>query len=186
MLLPPYIFPSVSWFIAGVKSNEFRVGLGGNYEKQTQRNRYTIAGPNNLQNLTVPIVHTGIRKIFTESQIAYEENWSRLHLSALKTVYGKAPFFEFYDYKILPIISSEEMLLSSISVASIKALHAYLCPEIPLIFTQDFCIELPLVEVPTYPQVFDDKWGFRGDVSALDLLFNMGPEAEEYLFHSKK
>jgi hypothetical protein len=34
--------------------------------------------------------------------------------------------------------------------------------------------------VVPYPQVFDSRHGFRADVSALDLLFNLGPEAEDY------
>ena len=32
-----------------------------------------------------------------------------------------------------------------------------------------------------YAQVFDSKYGFLNDLSTLDLLFNLGPEAKTYL-----
>ncbi len=34
---------------------------------------------------------------------------------------------------------------------------------------------------PEYFQVFNTKFGFRKDLSILDLIFNMGPEAYGYL-----
>jgi hypothetical protein len=33
----------------------------------------------------------------------------------------------------------------------------------------------------SYPQVFDTKFGFLSDLSILDLIFNLGPEAYTYL-----
>ena len=33
----------------------------------------------------------------------------------------------------------------------------------------------------TYPQVFDHKTGFKKELSILDLLFNEGPLAWDYL-----
>ena len=32
-----------------------------------------------------------------------------------------------------------------------------------------------------YAQVFDSKYGFLNNLSTLDLLFNLGPEAKTYL-----
>jgi len=40
------------------------------------------------------------------------------------------------------------------------------------------------IQVPEYNQVFHEKFGFRSQVSILDLLFNQGPLAKEYFQHS--
>jgi hypothetical protein len=58
-------------------------------------------------------------------------------------------------------------------------------PEISLTFTHEIGLEIKLPDCPKYPQVFDDKCGFRGNLSALDLLFNLGPEAEYFLLNAK-
>lgn len=35
--------------------------------------------------------------------------------------------------------------------------------------------------LPAYPQVFDSLFGFQPNLSSIDLLFNMGPEAKSLL-----
>jgi hypothetical protein len=35
--------------------------------------------------------------------------------------------------------------------------------------------------MPRYIQVFEEKLGFIPDLSIIDLLFNLGPEAHDYL-----
>lgn len=42
-------------------------------------------------------------------------------------------------------------------------------------------IQQNIIQIKPYPQVFDVKFGFRSDVSGIDLLFNQGPLAKEYL-----
>ena len=37
------------------------------------------------------------------------------------------------------------------------------------------------LKFPPYPQVFEDRFGFVPNLSILDLLFNLGPEALNYL-----
>ena len=36
-------------------------------------------------------------------------------------------------------------------------------------------------EYPNYPQTFDNKHGFISSLSCVDLFFNLGPEAKQYL-----
>lgn len=38
-----------------------------------------------------------------------------------------------------------------------------------------------LLEYPKYTQVFSNKHGFIPNLSIIDLLFNVGPETENYL-----
>lgn len=177
--LPPYLFPPVSWFLSGIKNGELRVAVGGNFEKQTLRSRYTIAGPNNVQILSVPVVHGGSR-LLADTQISSQNPWIKEHIRAIKTAYGNAPFFEFYDYRILPLLNAETLLLKELILQSIQKLHRELQCPVPLVFAEEWTFKEPEPIVPAYTQVFDDRHGFRPEVSALDLLFNLGPEVADY------
>lgn len=177
--LPPYLFPPVSWFLSGIKHGEICVAAGGNFEKQTLRSRYVIAGPNNLQTLSVPVVHSSSR-LLAETQISVQNPWINEHVRAITTAYGNAPFFEFYDYRILPVLNTETTLLKELIIQSIQILHRELQCPVPLVFTDDWQCNEPEQPIPVYPQVFDDRHGFRTNLSALDLLFNLGPEAADY------
>ena len=177
--LPPYLFPPVSWFLSEIKNGELRVAIGGNFEKQTLRSRYTIAGPNNVQTLSVPVVH-GASRLLAETQISTQNPWIKEHIRAINTAYGNAPFFEFYDYRILPLLNAETILLKELILQSIQMLHRELQCPVPLVFVEEWTFKEPEPPVPQYPQVFDDRHGFRPEVSALDLLFNLGPEVADY------
>jgi len=178
--LPPFLFPSVSWFLSGMELGYFAVAMGGRFEKQTERTRYNIAGPNKLQTLSVPINH-GTEKMMADMRINREQKWVKEHLKAIETAYGNAPFYEFYDYRILPLLDNADFTLTDLIQTGIKILHKELKCDFPLQFSNDF-ESIPIKsDVPPYPQVFDDRFGFRAEVSALDLLFNLGPQAGDYL-----
>jgi hypothetical protein len=178
--LPPYLFPSVSWFLYGIQQGVIRVAIGGRFEKQTFRSRYTIAGPNNLQTLSVPIVHGGSKQI-CDTQISQQNPWVKEHIRAITTAYGSAPFFEFYDYRVWVALQRESTSLLHLIVQSITCLHAQLKCPVALEFVNETVTTEPLTQVHPYPQVFEDRHGFQGSVSAMDLLFNLGPEAADYL-----
>lgn len=178
--LPPYLFPSVAWFAQGVRMGKLRVATGGRFEKQTCRSRYKIAGPNALQMLSVPIVH-GHGGGFAEVQISRAHKWDKEHIRTWETAYGNSPFYEFYDYRLLPLLTDTSLSLQVLVMRSIVKLKNELKCPVELEFTDEFPFTEPDMVITPYPQVFDDRFGFRPDVSALDLLFNLGPESGDYL-----
>jgi len=142
-------------------------------------NRYNIAGPNNIQTLTVPITQDDKHNPLTQVRINYNENWIRDHKHAWQTAYGKSPFFEYYDYRFWSILDVQPVMLSDL-----------IYPWNQLLFTQlglssfdstSKEIQQNIIQIKPYPQVFDVKFGFRSEVSGIDLLFNQGPLAKEYL-----
>jgi hypothetical protein len=142
-------------------------------------NRYNIAGPNNIQTLTVPITQDDKHNPITQVRINYNENWIRDHKHAWQTAYGKSPFFEYYDYRFWSILDVQPVMLSDL-----------IYPWNQLLFTQlglssfdstSKEIQQNIIQIKPYPQVFDVKFGFRSEVSGIDLLFNQGPLAKEYL-----
>lgn len=178
--MPLFLFPDVSWFLQYAAVKDCKVSLQGVYEKQTAQSRYSIASANNLQRLSVPIKHTGAKQWLAEVKINRDENWALYHIKALKTAYAKAPFYEFYDYKIEKILNYEYEYLQELAMASVQfLLDAFYLP-LPA-FIHEKAMPMNESEPRPYTQVFEDKHGFRPHVSALDLLFNLGPEAGEYL-----
>jgi hypothetical protein len=142
-------------------------------------NRYNIAGPNNIQTLTVPITQDDKHNPLTQVRINYNENWIRDHKHAWQTAYGKSPFFEYYDYRFWSILDAQPVMLADL-----------IYPWNQLLFTQlglssfeptSKEIQQNIIQIKPYPQVFDVKFGFRSEVSGIDLLFNQGPLAKEYL-----
>jgi len=142
-------------------------------------NRYNIAGPNNIQTLTVPITQDDKHKPITQVRINYNENWIRDHKHAWQTAYGKSPFFEYYDYRFWSILDAQPVMLADLIYPWNQLLFAQL-GFIPFASTSTE-IQQNIIQIKPYPQVFDLKFGFRSEVSGIDLLFNQGPLAKEYL-----
>lgn len=142
-------------------------------------NRYNIAGPNNIQTLTVPITQDDKHNPITQVRINYNENWIRDHKHAWQTAYGKSPFFEYYDYRFWSILDAQPVTLADLLNPWNQLLFAQL--GMNLFETTSKETQQNITQIKPYPQVFDVKLGFRSEVSGIDLLFNQGPLAKEYL-----
>ena len=148
-----------------------------NYVKQTYRNRACIMTASGIMPLTIPVEHHG-------------------------GAYDKSPFFEYYADDFRPFYESKptvylldyNMRLQQL-VCDLINLH----PAVSLTTTYqkdgDFLDLRNAItpkrgcsldgktnidgksSVPEYYQVFAQRHGFTADLSIVDLLFNMGPEA---------
>jgi hypothetical protein len=142
-------------------------------------NRYNIAGPNNIQKLTVPITQDDKHNPITQVRINYNENWIRDHKHAWQTAYGKSPFFEYYDYRFWSILDAQPVMLSDLIYPWNQLLFAQL--GLSSFEPTSKEIQQNIIQIKPYPQVFDIKFGFRSEVSGIEWLFNHGPLAKEYL-----
>ena len=142
-------------------------------------NRYNIAGPNNIQTLTVPITQDDKHNPITQVRINYNENWIRDHKHAWQTAYGKSPFFEYYDYRFWSILDAQPVMLGDLIYPWNQLLFAQLGMSSYESTSKE--TQQNIIQIKPYPQVFDVKFGFRSEVSGIDLLFNQGPLAKEYL-----
>ena len=176
-----------------------------NYVKQTYRNRCVIAGPNGMQALTVPIEKPSFGKsAMRDIRISDHGNWRHLHWNALQSSYERSPFFEYYaddfrpfyekriDYlldfneglqhtvldllDLHPVLQTTDSYCDEIT-ADMVDLREVISPKSPWQDDALFCPQ-------PYYQVFAHKHGFLPDLSIVDLLFNMGPEARLVLKRS--
>ncbi len=157
-----------------------------NYHKQTIRNRCTIDSPNGRLHLTIPIDKgnfSGGKCMMKDVQISRHTQWQRQHWYALESSYYNSPYFEYLQDDFHPFYEREWTYLMDFNQALIaKCLELIdIHPQISLtdIYTG---VDAPFVSnAKQYYQVFLHKHGFLNDLSIIDLLFNMGPEAILYI-----
>ena len=163
------------------------------FPKQTYRNRCYIDSPNGSLKLSIPVQHQSAAT--GEVQISYRENWPQKHWQALRSAYGKTPFFEVLASDLEAVMLSGESSLLELNNQLLNLILHWLQLDVRFQFTDHWQAEhtlpdyrevfrakgLPQWKGPAYPQAFDHKYGFRPDLSILDLLFNEGPAAADYL-----
>ena len=170
-----------------------------NFQKQTYRNRCYIATDRGRLLLNIPIRHVGGtqgRQSCRNVQIDNSYPWQRQHWRSLETAYRSAPFFEFYEAAISPLFETYFSPLMDLNLATIEVLCTLLQHPVPTSRTTSYFREpegirdvrsLILAKgkapgpVPPYTQVFQERHGFLPNLSTLDLLFNEGPGARDYL-----
>ena len=110
-------------------------------------------------------------------------------LNALRTSYGKSPFYEYYDYRFIEVIRREYQYLWDFNFELLNLILKCLKIELPIHIEQGESIKDEMlydVQSIPYYQVFAQENGFVGGLSILDLLFNEGVDATLYLQSLKK
>lgn len=172
-----------------VKYKQLTWSLNGFYKKKTHRNKSFLYGPNGIIRLSIPVNKIGITD--NEKFICNDQNWQLRHWKTILNCYSSSPFFDFYYSDIKKIFFSDYKLLSHFNIAMTEKIISLL--NFKLDFKKKFNINGFLTDYenlvqtkskkkfPKYPQVFDYKHGFIENLSILDLIFNVGPESNNYL-----
>ena len=187
----PAYLPSIRYMAWIVAKKEVTFVLTNQYQKQTYRNRTEIYGANGKLKLTIPISINKFQKnqLDSEVKIFNDSSWQRDHWKSLESAYRSSPFFEFYEDDLYPFFQRRYEKLMDLNIALIKKIFSLL--EIVIKFKKtnkvDEFSELirarqkTIFKIPIYRQVFDSKYGFIDNLSILDLIFNVGPESNNYL-----
>ena len=96
-----YYLPSLAFFVHVQAFEQIAFEVQENYPKQTYRNRCYIRTANKVQALTIPVTKGHSRKVkLKDVKISYAERWQNNHWRAIRSAYGKSPFFDFFadDY----------------------------------------------------------------------------------------
>ncbi len=201
LLLPSY-FPSISNFAAIVQSEKIVFEMEDNFQKQTNRNRTYIYSPNGIQLLNIPVKHSKeIHQKTKEVKIENDFNWQKQHFKSLEAAYRSSPFFEFFEDEIQPIFEKKHHFLVDLNFETIEFISKCLRMKLDYGTTTEYfqkvdtnsIIDLRTLidgkkdtsQFESYTQVFNDKQGFLNNLSVLDLLFNEGKYALDYLKNQK-
>ena len=198
ILIHPTYFPSISHFAAMVQSENITFEVEDNFQKQTNRNRAYIYSPNGIQLLNIPVKHSKESHQKTKDiKIETDFDWQKQHFKSLEAGYRSSPFFEFFEDDIRPIFEKKYSFLLDLNFEVFTILSKCFRLKLDYTTTTEYFHEVntntitdfrglvngkkDLSVFESYTQVFDDKHGFINNLSVLDLLFNEGKYAIDYL-----
>ncbi|MGB5262330.1 MAG: WbqC family protein [Lutimonas sp.] len=195
-VLQPTYFSPIAQYVAIAQTQEFRFELEDNFQKQTYRNRCYIYGANGKLSLNIPILHErkGRRQKTREVKLDSQSNWQLLHKKSLEAAYRSSPYFEFYEEDINALFERKYIYLIDLLLDTNEVIFEALGLNPIIKKTEVFEMELSddfrflanakseqTFDFEVYHQVFSDKYGFISNLSILDLLFNEGPNSDDYL-----
>lgn len=171
------------------------------WQKMSFRNRCTIAAANGLIDLSIPIVGgRNNREIIKDVKIDNMLNWQKIHWRGITSAYNRSPWFEYYAEELLRFYNTRYTYLWDWNTALMYWVFEKLNVDVKLTFTVSFEMNYSDVDIvdyrnrimpknilkyagdcPVYNQVFENRLGFRPNLSIIDLLFCEGKNASVLL-----
>jgi len=197
ILIHPTYFPSISQFAAMVQAESITFEMEDNFQKQTNRNRMYIYSPNGVQLLNIPVKHSLVGRHQKTKDVRIEDafDWQKQHFKSLEAAYRTSPFFEYFEDDLAPIFQKKHKFLMDLNFEALEIISSCLGFKFEYKKTAEYFHEAPdfsdfrplangkkdMYEFKPYTQVFEEKHGYLNNLSILDLLFNEGRYAMDYL-----
>lgn len=171
------------------------------YTKQTYRSRCDIYSPNGLKTLSIPLVKRDHRQTVKDLKISYDYDWRKIHWRTLESSYRRSPFFEYFEDDLFPLYHNKKFdYLIDLNEALQQEILILLKRKPTYSFTSEYFkiyadaddyrnIITPKTtfeqdktfQSKKYSQVFETRHGFIPNLSIIDLLFNQGSRALEFI-----
>ncbi|MFL2607076.1 MAG: hypothetical protein CND26_05070 [Bacteroidetes bacterium MED-G13] len=198
LVIHPTYFPNILFFSKILNHNRIFFEINDNYIKQSLRNRTLIYHANGVLKLSVPVKYSSKKKRkFKDIEICNDTNWQKKHFKSIKFAYQSSPYFEFYENSFEKLFKKKEKFLIDINLKSIALLFELIDRKLEYTFTEkyyeiyngytnsreisNFNFSDKSLSFKKYTQVFETKFGFKENLSMLDLLFNYGPNYYNFL-----
>jgi hypothetical protein len=197
-VFPMFYLPPVEYFI-NLKTYrpDILIEREEHFPKQTYRNRANVYTPDGVLALVVPVSkgsknHTKVKDV----KISYDFDWQRLHWLSLQACYRRSAYFEYYEDELAVFYEKKYPFLFDYNEQLLQFILKSLKMPLALTFTESYEDQYssltdfrntfnpkkePQFEQKPYFQVFEERKGFFKNLSIVDLLFNQGPQAINYL-----
>jgi len=135
------------------------------------------------------------KNIMQDIEISYDENWQTVHWKTIESCYRRSPYFEYYAEDIKMLFEKKHHFLVDYNIQCIQLVNQLLQVKKELVLTEKY-EKMPLgtwvdarnvfdenkdIQLPSYIQVFQDRIGFKSNLSILDMLFCDGKMLVEKL-----
>ena len=195
-ILSAAYLPPIQYFQKIKEASCIYIEKQEHYLKQSYRNRCSIASANGLLSLSIPVSNKHDKEIISNTRISYAEKWQQQHWRGIESAYRNTPYFIYYADGLKPFYEKKYDFLFEYNIELTQFLLRSFKMSPVLKFTEafeesgsfkDYRYSIhPKNQVAEsgfriYSQLFDEKHGFQANLSSIDLLFNMGPHALDYL-----
>jgi len=189
-------FPCIAWYQMFLNNENIQIEQHEYFVRKSFRNRTVIAGPNGLVTLSIPLKGGRNQKnIMQDIEISYDENWQTVHWKTIESCYRRSPYFEYYADEIKRLFEKKHHFLIDYNVQCLQTINQLLYVKKELVLTEKYqkspsdtyidarniFEENRIFELPKYMQVFQDRIGFKSNLSILDMLFCEGKPLIENL-----
>lgn len=194
-----HYLPSLEYFCALLPHSTVFVEKHEHFVKQSYRNRCYVNTSQGIQMLSVPVADRHGKIPVGEVKIDNRQRWQSIHWRTLESAYRNAPFFEHYEAPLQAILHQPYTFLFDLNTALLSFCLKALRWEKERVNTSRYEAEMPVgvsdlrgIITPKktyadrnfyrphpYYQVFGST--FAGNLSVVDLLFCMGPQANTVL-----
>lgn len=169
MILPTAYMAPKAWYEAyfGAK-DEVLIEAQESFVKQTYRNRCLIHDAQGHEvSLTVPVLKVEHKQLTQDVQISYQQHWQHQHWMALRSAYGKSPYWDYYAEFFAPFYERETKWLVELN----EGLHEVI---LRLLRNKPYSLTAPLKHTGMFMQAeLEQYWG--DGTSILDDLMEYGP-----------
>lgn len=189
-------FPCIAWYKMFLRNENIQIEQHEYFVRKSFRNRAVIAGPNGLITLSIPLKGGRNQKnVMKDIEISYDENWQTVHWKTIESCYRRSPYFEYYAEDIKMLFEKKHHFLVDYNIQCIHLVNQLLQVKKELVLTEKY-EKMPLdtwvdarnlfdenkdIQLPSYIQVFQDRIGFKSNLSILDMLFCDGKMLVEKL-----
>jgi hypothetical protein len=200
-LLSTAYLPSIEYIAFLLHNGGAVIEIHETFPKQTYRNRAHIATSGGLLALVVPVIKPNGNHTSTgEIGISHHLLWNRTHWRSIESAYNSSPFFLYYRDEFETLYNQQFNNLAEMNFSFLNIIIKMLKFDVALSFSDSYqSFDSGLTDMrqkihpkkppylcklsafSRYTQVFDKENGFIPNLSIIDLLFNLGPEATDYL-----
>ncbi|MHB8261637.1 MAG: WbqC family protein [Bacteroidia bacterium] len=196
IILSTAYLPPIAYFQKIKQADGVYIEKHEYYIKQSYRNRCRLLSANGVVELSIPIVNSHNKQTITDVQISYAEKWQQQHWRTIEYAYRNTPYFLYYEDDLAPFYEKKYSFLFDFNMALIAVLMKSFKLPTEIYFTEEYSTEGSPIDYrnsihpknkiqecsfKTYPQLYTEGKIFKSNLSVIDLLFNVGTNAGEYL-----
>ena len=181
MLPTTYLGPR-GWYEAYFAAKgEVLIEVQESFVKQTYRNRCLIHDAQGHEvTLTVPVLKVEHKQLTQDVQISYQQHWQHQHWMALKSAYGKSPYWDYYADFFAPFYERETKWLVELNEGLHEVIVCLVANDRPFALKEKrppFGLKEKSLIRHTEQFVLTDLEQYWGNgTSILDELMENGPE----------
>ncbi len=183
----PLLFPQAAWWQAWQQANRPALAAQAPFPKRGWYHRFRMPGPEGWQCFSLPLKNKRQGTPYSALFVDWSQPRCNDFLMAVRSNYGKSPYFEWFfeELENLWSLKTERLLDLNQSLlrwtAGRMGFPQPVWDHSPLNQDDRLSITAFNTKLEPYPQPFQHKLGFMPQACALDLVFNLGPDAAAHL-----